>query len=69
MESPIRQICFSAIGLLVLKTQFEGPIPDRAINSIIVLENGSLSVAKSRMFGSVSSGSVVLSEVRDYPAS
>ena len=29
----------------------------------------SLSVVKSRMFGSVSSGSVVLYEVREYPAS
>ena len=32
-------------------------------------ESGSLSVVKSRVFGSVSSGSVVLSEVREYPAS
>jgi hypothetical protein len=30
---------------------------------------GSLSVVKSRVLGSVSSGSVVLYEVRDYPAS
>jgi hypothetical protein len=32
-------------------------------------QTGSLSVVKSRMFGSVSSGSVVLSEVRANPAS
>ena len=32
-------------------------------------DTGSLSVVKSRMFGSGSSGSVVLSEVRDNPAS
>jgi len=32
-------------------------------------ESGSLSVVKSRVLGSVSSGSVVLYEVRDYPAS
>jgi hypothetical protein len=31
--------------------------------------SGSLSVVKSRVLGSVSSGSVVLYEVRDYPAS
>lgn len=32
-------------------------------------KSGSLSVVKSRVLGSVSSGSVVLYEVRDYPAS
>jgi hypothetical protein len=32
-------------------------------------QSGSLSVVKSRVLGSVSSGSVVLYEVRDYPAS
>jgi hypothetical protein len=43
---------------------------DDCLNAATQLSHcGSLSVVKSRVLGSVSSGSVVLYEVRDYPAS
>lgn len=46
------------------------PKSDRLAPKVMALiEEGSLSVVMSRVLGSVSSGSVVLYEVRDYPAS
>jgi len=45
------------------------PIIAPQISAVQLSHSGSLSVVKSRVSGSVSSGSVVLYEVRDYPAS
>ena len=45
------------------------PFKQHIVAAMQLQQSGSLSVVKSRVLGSVSSGSVVLYEVRDYPAS
>ena len=44
-------------------------LPTIPMPRFLLSQCGSLSVVKSRVLGSVSSGSVVLYEVRDHPAS